>query len=68
MNYMLYDDRLKEHMKFFREKGTSIVLKPAELRKVRQFAKLPPKLNPEEEGLNKTEKRTDPVTGKSFTY
>jgi len=68
MNYMLYDDRLKEHMKYFREKGTSIVLKPAELRKVRQFAKLPKMLNPEEEGLNATEKRTDPVTGKTYTY
>ena len=68
MNYMSYDDNLKEHMKFFREKGTSIVLKPKELRKVRQFAKLPPKLNPEEEGLNAVEKRTDPVTGKSYTY
>ena len=60
--------RLKEHMKFFREKGTSIVLKPKPLRKVRVFAKLPKKRNKDLEGLNKKQSRVDPVTGKTYTY
>ena len=68
MNYMSYDDRLKDHMKFFREKGTSIVLKPKPLRKVRVFAKLPKKRNKDLEGLNKKQSRVDPVTGKTYTY
>jgi len=68
MNYSHYDDRLKEHMKYFREKGTSIVLKPKPLRKVRMFAKLPNKRNEDIEGLNKKQARVDPVTGKTYTY
>ena len=63
-----YDDRLKDHMKFFRENGTSIVLKPKHLRKVRVFAKLPKKRNKDLEGLNKKQARVDPVTGKTYTY
>ncbi len=68
MNFHLVDSRLKEHMKYFREKGTSIVLKPKHLRKVRNFAKLPKKRNKDLEGLNKKQKRVDPVTGKAYTY
>jgi hypothetical protein len=68
MNFHVYNTYLKEHVKFFREKGTSIVLKPKHLRKVRNFAKLPDKRNDDLEGLNKKVPRTDPVTGKSYTY
>ena len=68
MNFGLYDDRLKNHLKFFREKGTSIALKPQHLRKVRTFANLPRKRNEDVEGLKRKQKRTDPVTGKSYTY
>ena len=68
MNYGLPTDSLNDHMKFFRENGTQIVLKPPELRSKRVTGKKPRVMNKAGEGLNKTKKRVDPTTGKAYTF
>ena len=68
MNYGLAVDSLKDHMKFFREKGTQIVLKEKDMRRIRTTTKKPIQINKTGEGLNKTKKRVDPTTGKSYTF
>ena len=68
MNYGMPTDSLSDHLKFFREKGTQLVLKPPELRSKRVTGKKPRVMNKAGEGLNKTKKRVDPTTGKAYTF
>ena len=68
MNYGMPTDSLMDQMKFFRENGTQLVLKPPELRSKIVTGKKPRVMNKAGEGLNKTKKRVDPTTGKSYTF
>jgi hypothetical protein len=68
MNYGRNDDSLKTHLKYFREKGTQFVLKKKPLRHLVVTTKKPIVVNKAGEGLNKTKKRTDPTTGKTYDF